>query len=226
VAETAWATLQRVALDGAHPAWFGLPDEALLARARGSAAGRRLLARSLAAEVAPQLFGTLPISPPASLSGQGWLSWPTAALEELAFDLGTLAFAPAIRERIERNDVLRLRRVLGMRRYADALRPAAGRNEDTPAIRAALDLALADDDVLAAALRRRGWNEWTRFAQARHPVLVERLRLCAAPRDETDADESANGVRWLSDAAIATHLAGAQAVPSTAEVADGARGDH
>lgn len=222
----AWAAVQRVALDGAHPAWFGLPDDALLSRARASGAGRRLLARSLAEGAAPELFGTLPASLPVALSGQGWLSWPTAVLEELAFDLGALAFAPAIRERIERSDVLRLRRVLGMRRYADALKPAAGRNQDTQAIRTALDVALADDEVLASALRRRGWNEWTQFAQARHPVLVERLRLCAAPRVDADAGDSADGMRWLSDAAIATHLAGAQAAPSTAEVADGARGDH
>lgn len=222
----AWAAVQRVALDGAHPAWFRLPDDALLSRARASSAGRRLLARSLAGGAAPQLFGTLPASLPVALAGQGWLLWPSAVLEELAFDLGALACAPAIRERIERSDVLRLRRVLGMRRYADALKPAAGRNENTQAIRAALERALADDEVLASALRRRGWIEWSGFAEARHPVLVERLRLCAAPRVGTDAEDSANRERWLSDATIATHLAGAQAVPSTAEVADGARGNH
>jgi hypothetical protein len=222
----AWAAVQRVALDGAHPAWFQLPDDALLSRARASGAGRRLLARSLASGAAPQLFGTLPAALPVALAGQGWLLLPTPVLQELAFDLGALAYAPAIRERIARSDVLCLRRVLGMRRYTDALKPATGRDEDVNAIRAALDAAIADDDALAATVRDRGWIEWTGFAEARHPVLVERLRLCAAPRARSRSGASGQEGRWLSDAAIATHLAGAQAAPPTAEAADGARRDH
>ena len=226
MAELAWARVQKVALDGAHPAWFGLPDDALLERARASRAGRRLLARSLAAGAAPHLFGTLPVALPAVLAGQGWLLLPGEVLRELAFDFGALAYAPAIRERIARADVLRLRAVLGARRYAEALKVADGQGHDTQAIRAALASAMADDEVLANALRQRGWLEWSAFARARHPALAERVRLCAAPRRGVDAEETVDQVRWLSDAAIATHLAGARAAPSTVEAADGARSDH
>lgn len=222
----AWAALQRAALDGAHPAWFRPLDDALLARARASRPGRRLLARGLADGAAPQLFGNLAASLPAALAGQRWLLWPTPALEELALDLGALAFAPAIRRRVERADVLRLRRVLGARRYADALKPVAGRDEAGDAMRDVLGAALADDDVLEAMLRRRGWIEWIAFAGARHPVLVERLRLCAAPRTGAERIESGHVVRLLDDAAIATHLAAVHDAPAQAEVADGARGDH
>jgi hypothetical protein len=227
VAEVAWAGVQRVALDGAHPAWFRPLDDALLARARASRTGRRLLARGLLAEgAAPQLFGNLSASLPVALADQRWLFWSTPVLEELALDLGALAFGPAIRRRVERVDVLRLRRVLGARRYADALKPAAGRGEASDAMRDVLGAALADDDLLAAMLRRRGWMEWIAFAGARHPVLVERLRLCAAPRTGADRIESGGAARLLDDAAIATHLAGAGDVRPQTEVADGARGDH
>src|SRR5690606_11582420 len=136
------------------------------------------------------------------------------------------AFAPAIRERIARGDVLRLRQVLGARRYADALKAAAGLGNHTQAIRAAIEAVIADDEALANALRQRGWCEWSAFAKARHPVLAERVRLCAAPRRDGDAEETMEGARWLSDATIATHLAGAHAAPSNVEVADGARSDH
>jgi hypothetical protein len=226
VAEVAWAGVQRVALDGAHPAWFRPLDAVLLERARASRAGRRLLARGLAGGAAPQLFGSLAASLPVALAGQRWLLWPTPVLEELALDLGALAFAPAIRRRVERADVLRLRRVLGARRYADALKPVAGRDEAGDAMRDVLGAALAADDLLEAMLRRRGWIEWIAFASARHPVLVERLRLCAAPRTGAERIESGGVARLLDDAAIATHLAGADGAPPRAEGHDGARGDH
>ena len=112
------------------------------------------------------------------------------------------------------------------RRYADALKPVAGRDEAGDAMRDVLGAALAADDLLEAMLRRRGWIEWIAFASARHPVLVERLRLCAAPRTGAERIESGGVARLLDDAAIATHLAGADGAPPRAEGHDGARGDH
>lgn len=221
MAEMSWAALQCAALDGAHPAWFRPMGEQLVAHARQSREGRRLLARSLVGRPAPVLFGSYPASVPQALANQHWMLLPATVLDELALDLGAAAFAPAIRLRVARADVLRLRRALGQRRYADILGSQHQGDGATGEISAALDLAMAGDEQLVSALRWRGWAEWLDFVQPQHPVLAERLRLAVAPERPT-----ATRVRWLSPAMIATHLAGARAAPQQEVAADGARSDH
>lgn len=200
-----WATLQRLAIDDAHPAWFAPLDEPLLARARASSPVRRLLARTLAEGPAPLLFGTIAPALPSVVVRQGWWRLPAEALRRIALLLGAIAFAPAIRTRIDRLDVLRLRRVLGMRRYGEALNATRLSQVDAAAIQRQLDAAMRDDETLREALTRRGWSEWTGFASEQHPLLVERLHVCAGPDSGNRDDE---GTRWLSSAAIATCLAG------------------
>src|SRR5690606_11710234 len=91
-----WATLQRLAIDDAHPAWFAPLDELLLARARASSPVRRLLARTLAEGPAPLLFGTIAPALPSVVVRQGWWQLPAEALRRIALLLGAIAFAPAI----------------------------------------------------------------------------------------------------------------------------------
>ena len=221
MAEISWAALQCAALDGAHPAWFHPMDEQIVGRARQSRYGRRLLARCLAGRPAPVLFGSYPASVPQALANQQWMLSPATVLEDLALDLGVAAFAPAIRQRVARTDVLRLRRTLGPRRYADALASRHRDHHGDHGISAALDLAMASDEQLVNALRWRGWAEWLDFVQPQHPALAERLRLSAPPGRTTVTRN-----RWLSPAVIATHLAGARAAPQQEVAADGARSDH
>lgn len=200
--ELSWPVLQTVALDGAHPAWFGEMDSALLAEARGSASGRRLLARELAQRAAPVLFGSFPAVLPHALSGNHWMMLSGERLAALALDLGGLALSPAIRTRIERAQVLRLRRVLGAQRYAQVLGAAREDTMHLDQMQDDLDRALASDEDLASLIHRTGLAEWLAFVAPLHPVAVERLRLFAAPGDAMAATTPR-----LEAADIARHLA-------------------
>lgn len=198
VAEMSWALLQRAALDGAHAAWFDGLQPSLVEEARRSAAGRRLLARSLAVSAAPVLFGSVPAVLPQVLRNGRWMLLPGATLETLALDIGAFAFAPAIRTRVDRNDVLRLRRVLGARRYTEALARHTAATDRADAADGALDAVIGCDDRLLDAVRRRGLAEWIAFVAASHPVAVERLRLSAPPGVAVAAVDP-----WLTDVGVA-----------------------
>src|SRR5690554_5982680 len=96
------------------PSWYaraGEPlDPRLLARARRSRLGRRLLARTLLdAGAAGALLAPRPGAPtPTTLT-----RWPRAKLARLVRDLGVLAYAPVIRAEVRREPVRRLKRALG-----------------------------------------------------------------------------------------------------------------
>jgi hypothetical protein len=220
MSEMSWAVLQRVALDDAHPAWFGEMDAELVDQARRSTWGRRLLARSLARHAAPVLFGSLPAVVPQALSSNRWMLLPGDQLGALALDLGAFAYAAAVRTRVERMDVLRLRRVLGRQRYAQTLASVEAGTVSTLKMESALDTALASDGQLADVLYQRGLSEWIGFVAPMHPAAIERLRLCAAPGEVAAASDP-----WLAASRIATHLALAPDIHREA-ANDGMRGDH
>lgn len=202
MAEMSWAQLQKIALDDAHPAWFGEWDHTLINEARQHASGRRLLARALAANAAPVLFGSLPAVIPHAVSGSAWMMLPGERLSALALDLGALSFAETIRLCIDRESVMRLRRVLGAQRYAQVLARARLDSPHSSEMQSQLERVLGDDASLATAIHQRGLAEWMAFAASVHPAAVERLRLCAAPGEAT-----ATGQPWLTMQSITRHLA-------------------
>ena len=162
-----------------HPGWYGDVDPALLQRAQASGIGRRLLARWLAADVAPRLFAPSP---------QGLATvavrWPRARLAALARDLGTLAFAPAIRAEVRREPVRRLRHVLG-NSYLLALDQSVWDGRVGAAVgkrlkadmAAALDGDAGDHAQLLALFDRQGRNEVRAAAGRDDPALGEWLML-------------------------------------------------
>ena len=201
VAETmSWGLVQRSALDGAHAAWLDDMPRSLIDAARDDPAGRRLLARRLV-DAAPAIFAGFPAVLPAAIAASGWMRWPPAMLDDRSMDLGGLAYAPLLRLRIDRSEVVRIRDVLGAERYARVL--AATDTGDVPvAARAALDVALASDEALHRLILVQGRKEWTAHARDVHPVALEWLRLCHSPGV---IDVSASG--WLGVAATSHVLA-------------------
>lgn len=178
-------------LQEVDPAWFGTrdaaPDPALLARARDSRLGRRLLAGMLAAGPAPQLLAPSP----AGLSAVP-ARWTRARLAALHRDLGTLAFAPAIRAEIGREPVRRLKAALGTG-YLLALDRTVWDGKVAAEVQAHLVASLAaalatggdPAPALDVALQRQGRAELQAWAGHREPALAEWARLldppCALP---------------------------------------------
>lgn len=195
-----WGLVQRSALDGAHPAWLHDMPRDLVDAARDDPAGRRLLARRLV-ETAPAIFAGFPAVLPAALAASVWMRHSPVTLDGHALDLGALAFAPLLRRRIARTEVVRMRRVLGVERYARML--ADTHASDAPAVaEVAFDDALASDEVLHRLLLDHGRMEWAAHAREVHPAALEWLRLCHAPGA---IDVSATG--WLGTAATSRTLA-------------------
>jgi len=189
------------------PGWFAVADDAgidqaavdqarlepaLLARARVSALGERLLARWLVAGPAAALLAPTPQRE----VGATALRWPRAKLQRLWRDLGVLGLAPAIRAEVGRNPVRRLKQALG-NSYLLALDRSVwdGRvaSETVQVMAAAMHAALAvqseGHDALYALFDRQGrselqaWGaehdpalgEWTMLLHPRAPVLPNYL---------------------------------------------------
>lgn len=170
-----------------HPAWHGAdadaPDATLLAQARTSLLGRRLLAGALADGPAAHLLA--PSSDGASsVIGR----WSRARLDALHRDLGTLAYAPAIRAEIGREPVRRLKAALG-NGYLLALDRTVWDGKVDPVTLARLGQTLAQAlavggdlaQALAPLLDVHGRAELQAWACQREPALAEWARLLAAP---------------------------------------------
>lgn len=174
-------TLQTL-LAEARPPWFGVGDP-LLAAARDSALGRRLLATWLAAE-APALLAPAPEAGRLAVVS----AWPRARLQRLVRDLGILAFAPAIRAEVRREPVRWMKMLLGGG-YALALdREVWDGNVDAPtAKRLARELreALASHDlahdVLLVRIDRQGRAELQAWASRNAPALGDWCRVLHEP---------------------------------------------
>lgn len=98
-----------------EPDWYATADAAcidasLLARARASALGERILARWLLQDGHAQAL--LAPNPQRDIAPEA-VRWPRAQVALLARDLGVLAYAPAIRSEVGRDAVRRLKQALG-----------------------------------------------------------------------------------------------------------------
>lgn len=186
----------QAALGEVDPGWFADPgrafDPRLLAPARRSPLGRRLLARSLLDQgAAGALFAPRPGNAnPAAVS-----RWPRAKLVRLVRDLGVLAYAPLIRAEVRRDPVRRLRRALG----GSYLLPLDRSIWDAKVAPAVLERlrglweplfapgAAEDDDVLYRVFERQGRGELRHWAARRDPPLAEWAALLHPPEDPAPA---------------------------------------
>lgn len=172
-----------------EPAWYAPPDEPpldprLLARARGSALGERVLARWLAAGPAQHLLAPTPQREIA----QAVVRWPRERLLPFLRDLGVLAMAPAIRAEVGREAVRRLKQALGNsyllaldRTVWDGRVPAEMQLALGSALHAALRQQDEGHDALYALLDRQGRAELRAWAREHDQALGEWAMLLHAP---------------------------------------------
>lgn len=172
-----------------HPAWYaGGEGEAgfdpqLVARARASALGQRLLARTLPPSTMDGLLAPRP-------GGGTHLStqrrWPRERLLALVRDLGVLAYAPVIRAEVRREPVRWLRKVLG-NSYLLALDRTVWDGRIDRAVQARLSSEwealvgdprfLSDPALLGALLDRQGDGELRAWAARRNRPLADWILL-------------------------------------------------
>ena len=204
-ADAHWVALLKATVDGAPASRFADATPALVEHARSSVLGRRMLALRLQQE-APALFGL-----PGAANESAWIEQHASALfsgERLrgaALDLGALAFSPALRARVERSEVLRLREAVGAARLSFALSTDPWRGGLPDAVRhcalAGLARVLHDAEAISELVRQRGRIELFTYASAQHPLFGERVALAFPP--------AAAGERrdiWLPAATVAHYL--------------------
>ncbi len=186
-------SLQAVLAD-VDPGWFARTGESLdprlLASARRSRLGSRLLARMLLeagaadALLAPRPGGATPTA---------ILRWPRSKLNRLVRDLGVLAYAPLIRAEVRREPVRRIKKALGGS-YLLALDPtiwdARVDRHVHDRLRGEWDALFAqlagqpeDDSPLFAVLERQGRAELRRWAAERDRPLGEWVALQHPPEE-------------------------------------------
>lgn len=190
-------TLQAL-LSEVDPGWFarnGEPlDARLLASARRSRLGLRLLARTLLeAGAAEALLAPRPGAPtPTAI-----LRWPRAKLGRLMRDLGVLAYAPLIRSEVRREPVRRIKKALGGS-YLLALDPTIWDarvdrhvhdrlRREWDALFAGLLERPEDDTALFGMLERQGRSELRRWAAQRDRPLGEWVALLHPPEEPLPA---------------------------------------
>jgi len=178
----------RALLSDVDPAWYAREggqrfDPQLLAAARASPLGQRLLVRALPAAATSVLLAPRPgASAYATLAKR----LPRGRLAALVRDLGILAFAPMIRAEVRREPVRRLRGLLGTG-YLLALDATVWDGRMARDAHARLQQewqALIDDPAflvdpvpLGALFDRQGRSELRAWATGRSPALAEWTRL-------------------------------------------------
>ncbi|MBP6799341.1 MAG: hypothetical protein KA124_14695 [Luteimonas sp.] len=178
----------RALLADVDPAWYARDDgqafdPQLVALARRSALGQRLLVRTLPATLTSTLLAP---RPGAAAHVAMAKRWPRERLSALVRDIGILAFAPAIRGEVRREPVRWLRKVLG-NGYLLALDRTVwdGQADRTVLARLSADWQalsadpafLVDRAPLDALLDLQGRSELCAWAGARNPALDEWTRL-------------------------------------------------
>ncbi|MEO6170886.1 MAG: hypothetical protein ABIO84_08125 [Lysobacter sp.] len=177
----------RAVLADTDGSWLADFDAALLAPARDSVLGRRLLARTLGAGGAATLLAPAPKPVLTRVLTQ----WPREKLQSLALNLGVLAFAPVIRAEVARETVRRLKHALD-KRYLLALDRQVWDGEVPRELQQRLHRAMhtAMEEAegaaaLLALLGRQGRAELRRWANPRDPALIEWLALLHPRTDDT-----------------------------------------
>lgn len=176
----------RTLLSEIDPAWLGGIDPRLLASARESRLGQRMLGRGLAAKEAAPLLAPSPKPEVARLAQQ----WPRVRLEPLVRNLGVLAFAPAIRAEIGREAVRRLKQTLE-NRYLLALDRKIWDGKVEPVVGARLSARLSEalqqtepSAALLGMFARQGRRELRAWAGTRDAALASWVMLLYPPDDE------------------------------------------
>lgn len=203
-ADPHWVALLKSTLDGAPTSRFADANAELVERARGSALGRRMLALRLQDE-APLLFRLDAANDAAWIERTPVALFSGERLRGAALDLGALAFSPALRARVERSEVLRIREAIGAARLSFALSTDPWRGRVPEAVRhcaiAGLERALDDARALGELLRQRGRIELFTYSSNLHALLGERVRLAFAPTRTGERRDA-----WLPAGAVAHYL--------------------
>ena len=178
----------RALLADVDPAWYARDDgqafdPQLVALARRSALGQRLLVRTLPATLTSTLLAP---RPGAAAHVAMARRWPRERLSALVRDLGTLALAPVIRGEVRREPVRWLRKVLG-NGYLLAIDRTVWDARVDHAVHARLaadwqalsahPAFLVDAAPLSALLDQQGRSELEAWAGSRNPALAEWARL-------------------------------------------------
>ncbi len=194
-------------LDGAHASRFGDMPAALVERARISLIGRRMLALRIERS-APEMFDLSAANEAEWISRNPVALFSGERLRGAALDLGALAFSPALRSRVDRSEVLRLREAIGAARVSFALGtdPWSGAVPDDVRHCAMAGIGRVIDNAAAITelLRQRGRVELFTWAANRHPLLAERIKLAfpvASAGERRDAWLPARTVERYLDAA-------------------------
>jgi len=202
-----WTALLRSTLDGAHAERFGDAPPLLVERARASRLGRRMLVRRLERE-SPLLFALDAANDCEWIPRHPWALFSGERLRGAAFDLGALAFAPALRAKVGRDEVLTLREAIGAARLSFVLSSDPWQRAVPEAVRhcAVTGLARVLDDAAALAdlVRHRGRIELYAYSASLNPMLGERVKLAFAPLPAGERSDV-----WLPPDAVARYLAAA-----------------
>lgn len=178
--DPAWTALLKSTLDGAHATRFGDIPPALIERARMSPIGRRMLSLRIERS-APAMFDLSAANEAEWIERNPVSLFSGERLRGAALDLGALAFSPALRSRVDRSEVLRLREAIGAARVSFALGtdPWKGAIPDDVRHCAMAGIGRVIDSAAAIAelLRQRGRVELFSWAANRHPLLAERIKL-------------------------------------------------
>jgi hypothetical protein len=206
----------RTVLDGLHPARCLALPAPLLERARGSALGRRQLARA-ALRAQPRVFAPDQERWAAWADEEPWLLWPQAELDAFTRELGAIALGPVVRVTVERADVLFLREALGLEHWRRAQSADAWRGPAPEAVRnmgrALVQRCERDAAALREAVYERGKIEFLGHAGRRDPRLAERLALAYASAPALPCAKEA----WLPAATVPALLAALLAPPPDVE---------
>lgn len=179
------ATGLHTVIEGTDASWLDEFDSRLLAAARCSPLGRRLLARTLARGAASTLLAPAPKPALDRVVAR----WSPEKLRSLVRNIGVLAFAPAIRSEVGREPVRRLKLALD-KRYLLALDRNVWDGEVPRDVQVrlqqAMRTALEETDPtpgLLSLLDRHGCAELRAWAHPRDPAFTEWLALLH-PREQ------------------------------------------
>lgn len=189
------------------PGWYAatgeeVVDPGLIAHARASALGERLLGRWLASGPGAALLAPTPQREIGPVTAR----WPRPRLGQLLRDLGVLAMAPVIRAEVGRDAVRRLKQALG-NSYLLALDRTVWDGRVPPdtvtAMGGRLQAALAGDAaghaLLYALFDRQGRSELCAWAQDNDRALGEWVTLLHPREDRLAAVLPTAQVQMLHD---------------------------
>lgn len=201
-----WSMLADQTVRHADPAWWPDMPAELIARAKQSRIGRRMLAEHLASKVAPNLFQLLRPLTADEQRRYTWLIGSARHVIERVTDLGTLSLSPAIRQTVDGDAVSAFKDALTEERYAWALctpDPWHGAipDEIQRAANEAIRGSLRSASEFRLLVQGIGLREVAALVREVHAGLQELLRLCFSPNVPTEGLGP-----WLPNGSVAACL--------------------